>query len=153
MNVHQCARPLVCVDVNVLHRVFPGFFLPPNIPSVARVFVLEKHYSNNNNNHWTTLSIARTTTIHWGCLRCVCCVCAPCVLCVFCVSCYFLSVCGVVLLLLLVSLWIHSPAWPLFYTLSLSLWLLKFTRVFLFIRRHYGQFVCNNLPFCLFTSK
>ena len=153
MNVHQCARPLVCVYVNVLHRVFPGFFLPPNIPSVARVFVLEKHYSNNNNNHWTTLSIARTTTIHWGCLRCVCCVCAPCVLCVFCVSCYFLSVCGVVLLLLLVSLWIHSPAWPLFYTLSLSLWLLKFTRVFLFIRRHYGQFVCNNLPFCLFTSK
>ena len=153
MNVHQCARPLVCVDVNVLHRVFPGFFLPPNIPSVARVFVLEKHYSNNNNNHRTTLSIARTTTIHWGCLRCVCCVCAPCVLCVFCVSCYFLSVCGVVLLLLLVSLWIHSPAWPLFYTLSLSLWLLKFTRVFLFIRRHYGQFVCNNLPFCLFTSK
>ena len=121
MNVHQCARPLVCVDVNVLHRVFPVFFLPPNIPSVARVFVLEKHYSNNNNNHWTTLSIARTTTIHWGCLRCVCCVCAPCVLCVFCVSCYFLSVCGVVLLLLLVSLWIHSPAWPLFYTLSLSL--------------------------------
>lgn len=146
------------MDVNVLHRVFPFvFFCPQNISSVARVFVLEKHYSNNNNNHWTTLSIARTTTttIHWGCLRCVCCVCAPCVLCVFCVSCYFLSVCGVVLLLLLlVSLWIHyTPAWLLFYTLSLSgSW--NSLGSFLFIRRHYyGQFVCNNLPIFLIHPK